>query len=126
MTTTATSPSTSKGTIAGILNIASGTMALMGGAVLAAIGLIGTGVLYAVPDDMPPIQWLPLAFFGPMALMVLIAGVIAIIGGVKAIKRTSWAWTLAGAVAALVCCLPLGIASLIVTVMAEGEFRGRG
>ncbi len=125
MTTTAKSPTTSKGTIAGILNIASGVMALSGGAVLAAIGLIGTGVLYAIPDEMPPIQWLPLAFFGPMALMVLIAGVIAIIGGIKAIKRTSWAWTLAGAVAALVCFLPLGIASLVVTVMAEGEFRGR-
>lgn len=125
MTTTATSPSTSKATIAGILNIASGVMALMGGAVLASIGLIGTGVLIAVPDEMPPIQWLPLAFFGPMALMILVAGVVAITGGIKAIKRTSWAWTLAGAVAALVCCLPLGIASLIVTVMAEGEFRHR-
>ncbi len=125
MTATTSSPTTSKGTIAGILNIASGVMALSGGAVLAAIGLIGTGVLYAIPDEMPPIQWLPLAFFGPMALMVLIAGVIAIIGGIKAIKGTSWAWTLAGAVAALVCCLPLGIASLVVTVMAEGEFRGR-
>ncbi len=126
MTTTATSPTTSKATIAGILDIASGLMALMGGAVLAAIGLVGTGVLIAVPDDMPPIQWLPLVFFGPIALMVLIAGVVAIIGGIKAIKRTSWAWTLAGAVAALVCCIPLGIASLVVTVMAEGEFRGRG
>ena len=126
MTTTGTSPATSKATIAGILDIASGLMALMGGAVLAAIGLVGTGVLIAVPDDMPPIQWVPLAFFGPMALMVLITGVIAIIGGIKAIKRTSWAWTLAGAVAALVCCIPLGIASLVVTVMAEGEFRGKG
>ena len=123
MNTAAASPSTNKATIAGILNIASGMMALMGGAVLAAIGLIGTGVLYAVSDEMPPIQWLPLAFFGPMALMVLIASVIAIIGGIKAIKRTSWAWTLAGAVAALVCFLPLGIASLVFTVMAEGEFR---
>ena len=121
-----TTSTTSKATIAGILNIASGLMALIGGAVLAAIGLIGTGVLYAVPDDMPPIQWLPLAFFGPMALMVLIAGVVAIVGGIKAIKRTSWAWTLAGAVAALVCCIPLGIASLVATIMAEGEFRGRG
>ena len=82
-------------------------------------------MLYAIPDEMPPIQWLPLAFFGPMALMVLIAGAIAIIGGIKAIKRTSRAWNLAGAVAALVCCLPLGIASLVFTVMAEGEFRGR-
>ena len=126
MTATTSSPGTSKATIAGILNIASGTMALMGGAVLATIGLIGTGVLYAVPDDMPPIQWLPLAFFGPMALLILIAGMVAIIGGTKAIKRSSWSWTLAGAVAALVCCLPLGIASLVFTVMAEGEFRGRG
>ena len=119
-----TTTTTSKATIAGILDIASGLMALMGGAVLAAIGLIGTGVLIAVPDDMPPIQWVPLAFFGPLALMVLVAGIIAIVGGVKAIRRSSWACTLAGAVAALVCCIPLGIASLVVTVMAEGEFRG--
>ena len=104
-----TTNTTSKATIAGILNLASGLMALMGGAVMAAIGVIGTGVLIAVPDDMPPIQWVPLAFFGPMALMVIVAGIIAIVGGVKAVKRTSWAWTLAGAVAALICCIPLGI-----------------
>ena len=121
-----TNNTTSKSTIAGILDIASGLMALIGSAVLSAIGLIGTGVLYAVPDDMPPIQWLPLAVFGPLALMTFIAGTIAVIGGIKAIKRSSWAWTLAGAVAALLCCLPLGIASLVVTVMAEGEFRMRG
>jgi uncharacterized BrkB/YihY/UPF0761 family membrane protein len=118
-----TTPTSSKATIAGILNIASGLMAVIGGAVLASIGLIGTGALYAIPDDIPPIQWLPLAFFGPMALMILVAGFIAIVGGIKAIKRSSWAWTLAGAVAALVCCLPLGVASLVVTVMAENEFR---
>jgi len=118
-----TTTTSSKATIAGILNIASGLMAVIGGAVLASLGLIGTGALYAIPDDIPPIQWLPLAFFGPMALMVLVAGFIAIVGGIKAIKRSSWAWTLAGAVAALVCCLPLGVASLVVTVMAESEFR---
>jgi len=118
-----TTNGSSKATIAGVLNIASGVMAVMGGAVLSAIGMIGTGTLYAIPDDIPPIQWIPLAFFGPMALMILIAGAIAIIGGIKAIKRSSWAWTLAGAVAALVCCLPLGVASLVVTVLAEGEFR---
>jgi uncharacterized BrkB/YihY/UPF0761 family membrane protein len=118
-----TTTTSSKATIAGILNIASGLMAVIGGAVLASLGLIGTGALYAIPDDIPPIQWLPLAFFGPMALMVLVAGFIAIVGGIKAIKRSSWAWTLAGAVAALVCCLPLGVASLVVTVMAENEFH---
>ena len=121
-----TNNTTSKSTIAGILDIASGLMALIGSTVLSAIGLIGTGVLYTVPDDMPPIQWLPLAVFGPLALIAFIAGTIAVIGGIKAIKRSSWAWTLAGAVAALLCCLPLGIASLVVTVMAEGEFRSQG
>ena len=120
-----TTPTTSKATIAGILDIASGFMALTGGTVLAAIGLIGTGILMAVPDDMPPIQWVPLAFFGPLALIILVMAMVAIIGGIKAINRSSWAWTLAGAVAALVCFFPLGIASLVVTVMAENEFRHR-
>ncbi len=118
-----TTKTSSNATIAGILNIASGLMAVMGGAVLAILGVAGTGVLYALADDIPPIEWLPLAFFGPMALMILSAGLVAIIGGIKAIKRSSWAWSLAGAIAALICCLPLGIASLVVTVMAEGEFR---
>lgn len=121
-----TSTKTSKATIAGILDIASGFMALSGGAVLAAVGLIGTGILMAVPDEMPPIQWVPLAFFGPLALIILVMGIVAVIGGIKAINRSSWAWTLAGAVAALVCFFPLGIASLVVTVMAEPEFRGKG
>lgn len=116
---------TSKATIAGVLDITSGLMALIGSLVLSTIGLIGTGVLYAVPDDMPPIQWLPLAVFGPFAIVTFFAGLIAVIGGIKAIKRVSWGWTLAGAVAALLCCFPLGIASLVVTVMAESEFRSR-
>lgn len=114
-----------KSLVAGILDIASGLTALIGGAFMGGIGIIGTGVLIAVPDDIPPIQWIPLAVFGPIALLILIAGAIAVIGGIKAIRRSSWPWTIAGAIASLLCCIPLGIIALVFTVMAEGEFKPR-
>ncbi len=115
--------STSRATIAGILDIAAGLMALTGGAVLALLAMVGTGLLSHISRDAPPLQWLPLAVFGPLALMVLGSAVVSVVGGIAALKRLSWGWSLAGAVAALVAFVPLGVVALVFTIMAEDEFR---
>jgi len=114
---------TSRATIAGILDIAAGLMALTGGAVMGLLAVIGTGFLANIPEDGPPVQYLPLAVFGPLALMLLGSAVVAVAGGIVALKRSSWGWSLAGAVAAILAFVPLGVVALILTIMAEHEFR---
>ncbi len=116
---------TSHATIAGVLDIAAGLMALTGGLVLALLAVLGAGVLAAIPEDIPPLQFVPLALFGPLALLVLGAAAVCIAGGIAALKRSSWGWALAGAVAALLAFLPLGVVALIFTILAEREFQAQ-
>jgi hypothetical protein len=117
---------TSKATVAGVLDIASGISALIGGAVLGGLGLIGSSVLASEAAEVGFIKVLPLVVFGPLALLVLAAGVVSIIGGVAALRRSSWGWAVAGSVASLFAFLPAGIAAVILTILAEDELRTAG
>ena len=115
---------TSKSTVAGILDIAAGLMALVGGVILAAVGLLVSGVIGSVVEpEVQQVALLPVALLLPLALLTVLAGIVAVAGGIAAVRRSSWAWTVAGAVAALLCFLPLGIAAVVLTVLAEAEFR---
>jgi hypothetical protein len=115
---------TSKSTAAGILDIAAGVSALAGSLVTATIALIAGGLIgAAVEPEMEAVALLPAALLVPVAVFFLTAGVVAVAGGVAAVRRSSWGWTIAGAVAALVCFLPLGVAAVVLTILAEPEFR---
>lgn len=115
---------TSKGTVAGVLDIASGISAVIGAAVLGGLGVIGSSVLASEASEVGFVKVLPLAVFGPLALLVLVAGVVAIVGGVAALRGSSWGWAVAGAVASLFAFLPAGIAAVILTILAEDELKG--
>ena len=120
--------STSKSTIAGVLDIIAGIMSLIGSAVLLLIGVVGTGAISSAGISDPEaarFAWIPMAFFGPLALLCLGIGLFAVYGGVAAIKRTRMSTALVGAIAALFSCFPLGIPAIILTVMAEKEFGSR-
>ena len=115
----------SKPTVIGVLNIAAGASGLIGGFVLLLLALVGAGVLGTVLDgEEQAIALIPLAFFLPMALMCLTAGIVAVWGGLAALNRTRWTLVILAGVAATVCFFPLGIAALVLTIMAENEFRG--
>jgi hypothetical protein len=115
---------TSKATIAGILDLASGVSGLIGGAVLVGFGLLaGAIIASAAPPDAGPVALIPGAVLVPLGVLLFLSGVIAVAGGVAAIRRRSWLLVIAGAVASLVVFLPLGIPALIFTVLAEPEFR---
>ena len=74
---------TSKGTVAGVLDIIAGISGLVGGIPLLVIAIVGSGVLGALPDpDIRPLAILPLAIFLPLALLCFLSGVIAIVGGI--------------------------------------------
>jgi len=49
-------------------------------------------------------------------------GVIALIGGIFALRRKAWGFALAGAILALFPIIPLGVLSIIFVSMAKKEF----
>ena len=107
---------TSKPVTGGILTLLSGAMAIFG-AMNYAIGFsnspgFGKG-------DIPP--FVPSIIFG-VPLMSIVIGVVALAGGILAIRRKRWKWALAGAIAGALSLLPLGIAAIVLVAISRDEF----
>jgi hypothetical protein len=120
--------STSYATIAGILDVIAGVMSLIGACILFLVGAVGTGAITTAGAHDPEaarFAFIPMAFFGPLALMCLFIGVLAMVGGVAAIRQRRFWLALVGGIAALFSFFPIGIPAIILTVMAEKEFRAK-
>jgi hypothetical protein len=118
--------STSYATIAGVLDIVAGIMSLIGACVLFLIGVVGTGAISTAGASDPSaakFAFIPLAFFGPLALLCLIIGASAVAGGIAALCRQRFWLALVGSIAALFSFFPIGIPAIILTVMAEKDFQ---
>ena len=114
-------------TAAGILNIIAGVLALLGALALAFIGVVALTVpemTVETQDDLP--LALASGLIWGLAALSLLAALLAIVGGVVALRRTGWAWPLTGAITALFCFMPLGVFALVFVVLAEKELRGAG
>ena len=84
----------------------------------------GAAVFGMVPDpEANRLAMLPLLLFLPLAILGLVAGLVAIIGGIAALNRRRWGLSVAGAIAAIFGFFPVGIAAVIFTILAEPEFR---
>ena len=113
-----------KATIAGILDITAGIFGFVGGIPLLVLALGGAAVLGMVPEpEANRLAFLPMALFLPLALLGFVSGFIAIIGGIAALNRRRWGLSVAGAIAAIFGFFPLGIAAVVMTILAEPEFR---
>jgi len=112
---------TGKPTIAGILNIITGALGILG-----AFGyLIGFGVLSSVMS-FPGMGEVPGFVPGIILIMgipSLLIAVLALVGGIFDMQRKRWGWALAGSIAAILTFLPLGIASTVLTAQSKGEFE---
>ena len=96
---------------AGILCIVAGSFAVIAGLVA---GLIGTiiGGFFGLP-------WL-----GLFGIPSLIFGIIAIVGGIYALRRQVWGLALAGSICALVGPWAiLGLLAIIFVSLGKGEFE---
>ena len=112
---------TSKPTTAGILNIIAGVL----GVLLALSYFIGFGVVSTImgipgTEDVP--GFVP-GIILAMAIPTLLIAVLALVGGIFAVRRKQWGWSLAGSIAAILAFLPLGIASTVLTAQSKGEFE---
>ena len=110
-----------KPTAAGILTIISGFLGLLI-AIALAVGLGIAGTLVGMIPGFPG-AWLLAA----VAVPGIILSIVAIVGGIYAIKRSAWGLALAGAICALLFTLPflgwiLAILAIIFVSLGKREF----
>jgi len=97
-------------TIAGIVEIAAG--------VLTALLTIVFVVAMLVAEDLP--SWYVL-----FPITTVILGALAIIGGICALRRRNWGMALAGAIAVIWPTSVVGIAAVVLNIVARDEFERR-
>jgi hypothetical protein len=105
-------------TVAGILSIIAGVIGLGLGGCAAAAGALWGGVL-----AMFGLGHLGGIFAG-LAAIPLICAMVAIAGGIYALKRTKWGLALAGCICAILSYgVFLGIAATVFVILGKNEFK---
>ena len=61
-------------------------------------------------------------FYGALGLFFLLVGILAVIGGIYALKKKYWGLALAGAIAGTVTFFPCGIPAIIFVTLGKPEF----
>jgi hypothetical protein len=107
-----------KPTVAGILQIITGCLNLIGVLLTCVIILIDK------PDLSSTSMW-PTILLVLIILVVGIWGIVAIIGGIHALKRKRWGLALAGSIVSFLnpWTWELGIAAIVFTVLSKKEFE---
>jgi hypothetical protein len=116
----------------GVLSIVVGAFEMIFGAVVTALTMSGVipGVFHLGRFDIHIT-----ASFTYLGVPLLVLGIIAIIGGVSALRRKSFGLSLAGAICALpsglmgilnIICVPMGILAIIFVSLSKREFGTRG
>jgi hypothetical protein len=108
---------TRKPIIGGILTILSGLLGLLGIFSYAiGFGNPGSGI---GKGDMPP--FVPSIIFG-MPIPAAIIALLALVGGIFALLRLRWRLSLAGAIAASLSLIILGIPAVVLIALSKDEF----
>jgi len=102
-------------TTAGILDIIAGSCGLIAALIFIFLG----GVMRFVPD-VPPYLW---PIFTALAVPFAIVGVLAIVGGIYALRRKIWGLALAGSIAAFFPSWILGLTAIVLTALSKNEFE---
>ena len=100
---------------AGILDIVAGGFGLIGALAFVFVG----GIMRFLPD-VPPFLW---PIFTAFAVPFAIVAILAIVGGVYALRRKIWGLALAGSIAAFFSSWVLGIAAIVFTSLSKNEFE---
>jgi len=118
-------------TAGGVLSIIAGALQVIGGLVL--VGLMVGGLMWGGGHLPPQIPWMPgewygtyiLPLLGIVGVPVLALGIVAIVGGVFALRRKSFGMALAGAICALFPIVILGILAIIFVAVSRKEFEAQ-
>jgi hypothetical protein len=102
-----------KPTVAGTLAIIAGALQVIAGIIIAAVGSIGW--FFGMP------------WFSAIGAPLIIFGIVAIIGGIYALRRNIWGLALAGSICALFPVIApwsiLGLLAIIFVSLGKGEFK---
>jgi len=109
-----------KPTVAGILDIISGVLGLIG-AISMFIGFDVVSGALGIPTGYIP-EFVPDLVLG-LAIPLAIIAVLALVGGVYALQRKMWGWALAGSILAILAFFPLGIAATVLVAQSKYEFE---
>ena len=76
----------------------------------------------------PPPEFLTVmtVFYGTIGLGFALIGILAIVGGIFALKRKHWGLALAGSIAGTFTFFPCGIPAIIFVSMSQQEFSASG
>ena len=103
---------------AGILDLVAGVPALLIG-ILVAAGLGALGRLIGRFSGVAGVG----VIMGAIGVALIIFALIAIVGGVFALRKRTWGLALAGSIFALFCAWILGIPAIVFTVMGKKHFK---
>jgi len=110
--------------MAGILDIVSGAIGMVGGiyfVILSAVFQTIREVIHMDPVIIQQTEQIISKLFAVPFVLVFI-GIISIIGGVYALQRRIWPFALAGAISSCIVFPIFGIPSIIITALAKEEF----
>ena len=120
-------------TAGGVLSIIAGALEVIGGVIIALLTMGIRIVLRLVPVPFHPGDWfehvIPFLPVVPMWLIIVgvllfALGVVAIVGGVSALRRRNFGLSLAGAICTLPSpSIPLGILAVIFVSVSRKEFE---
>ena len=102
-------------TTAGILDIIAGSCGLICALVFVSLG----GIMRFVPN-VPTYLW---PIFTALAVPLALIGILAIIGGIYALRRKTWGLALAGSIAAFFPSWILGLTAIVLTALSKDEFE---
>ena len=101
----------------GLLTLLSGLLGLLGIASYAiGFGEVGSGI---AKGDVPP--FVPSIIFG-MPIPAAVIALLAVAGGILALLRKRWRWSLAGSIAAALSLIILGIPAVVLIALSRDEF----
>jgi hypothetical protein len=103
---------------AGILDLVAGVPALLIGILVAA----GFGALGRLIGRLSGVAGVGV-IMGAIGVALIIFALIAIVGGVFALRKRTWGLALAGSIFALFCAWILGIPAIVFTVMGKKHFK---
>jgi hypothetical protein len=110
--------------VAGILDIVAGALGIFGSFFLV---LWLAFVPYMVSGPGTEFHYFPMRimmlFMLPWAFIMFAGGVLAVVGGIYALKSKRWGLALAGSIGAFFASWPLGIPAIVFTVMSKKEFE---
>ncbi len=120
---------TNRSMVAGVTSIISGSLGILMGLGMAFFFIFLFGAVARQPQarSNPP---MPDEFFNLFQAMFLaygvgfaLIGVLAIVGGIFALKRKRWGLALAGAIAGSITFYPSGIIAVIFVCLGQNEFQ---